>query len=256
MSTRWDMPVFHKCRPCVLFLITYIGVVVAYSIYSYHTQKNDTLKRLDEKLFLVASGVKHCLPDNFHDKALAKGDVSVKEDAANVLVLSEYARKMGVKYVYTLVKIGDITYFTSTSCTDKELKDAVETPYFLPYTEATSVTLSAFDKTTPTYATDSDRWGAFRSALIPELTRKGHSYLAGADISTAYIDGLLNGHMWRSIVIAAVFTFLVLPFIMIFRRSERDKINEFESLKDLLHQQSMDKTTKIERKINEFLNKK
>ena len=250
------MSVLRKCRPCVLFLITYLVVVVSYSIYSYHTRKNDTLKRLDEKLFLVASGVKHCLPDDFHDKALAKGDISAKEDAANVIILSEYARKMGVKYVYTLVKIKGVAYFTSTSCTDQELKEAVETPYFLPYTEATSATLAAFDKNTPTYATDSDRWGSFRSALIPERTPKGHAYLAGADISTDYIDGILQGHMWRSIVISVVFTLLVLPFIMIFRRSERDKINEFESLKDLLHQQSMDKTTKIERKINEFLNKR
>jgi hypothetical protein len=186
---------------------------------------------------------------------LSKGDVSPKEDAANVLILSEYARRMGVKYVYTLVKKRDKVYFTSSSCTEKELTDAVETPYFLSYTEATPQTFSAFEKKTPTYATDSDRWGTFRSALIPERSPNGRLYLSGADISTAYIDDLLRGHMWRSIFIGMVFLLLVLPFIMIFRKNERDKINEFESLKDLLHQQSMDKTTKIERKINEFLNK-
>lgn len=250
------MSFFNKCRPCILFLIVYFSVVAGYSIYSYHARKEETFKRLDEKLFLVASGIKHCLPVDFHDRALSKGDISLKEDAANVLVLSDYARKMGVKYVYTLVKVDGSAYFTSSSCTDQELKTAVETPYFLPYTEATSQTLLAFDKKSPTYDTDSDRWGTFRSVLIPERSPKGHLYLAGADICMTDIDNLLRAHMWRSIIIAVIFTMLVLPFLMIFRKSERDKINEFESLKELLHQQSMDKTTKIERKINEFINKK
>ena len=246
---------FRKCRPCVIFLLLYVTVVVAYSLYSYRISKEETLKRWDEKLFLVASGIKHCLSRDFHDRALGKGDISPKEDAKNVLALSDYARKMGVKYVYTLVKRDGVTYFTSTSCTDQELKKAVETPYFLPYTEATQPTLSAFEKNTVTYASDSDRWGAFRSALIPERSPHGHLYVAGADICTDAVDKVLRRHMLRSIIIATVFILLVVPFVWIFGKSERDKINEFESLKELLHQQSMDKTTKIERKINDFLNK-
>jgi hypothetical protein len=233
----------------------YISVVVAYSIYSYGLRKDETLKRLDEKLFLVASGIKHCLPKDFHDKAVGKDDVTPEEDAKNVLALSEYARRMGVKYVYTLVKRGGTAYFTSSSATDQELKKAVETPYFLPYTEASKATLKAFDKSGPTFATDSDRWGSFRSALIPERSSQGHLYVAGADICTDQVERILRGHMFRSIAIGGVFILLLVPFIVIFRKSEREKIQEFESLKDMLHQQSLDKTTKIERKINEFLNK-
>ncbi|MCK5845301.1 MAG: hypothetical protein KAG97_11380 [Victivallales bacterium] len=249
------MPYFRKCRPCVLFLAVYVMVVVAYSIYSYRMRNSETLKRLDEKLFLVASGVKHCLPKDFHDKAIGEGDVTPEEDAKNVLALSEYASRMGVKYVYTLVNRGGKCFFTASSCTDQELKKAVETPYFQPYTEAAKATLSAFDSDKTTYATDSDRWGSFRSVLIPERSPKGRLYLTGADICTYQVDALLRRHLLHSIVIAGIFILLALPFILIFIKSERDKINEFESLKDLLHQQSVDKTTKIERKINEFLNK-
>lgn len=79
--------------------------------------------------------------------------------------------------------------------------------------------------------------------------------MAGADISTDYVDAILRSHLIRSVIIGGVFIILILPFIFIFRKTERDKVNEFESLKDLLHQQPMDKTTKIERKINEFLGK-
>jgi hypothetical protein len=239
----------------LLFCTVYIAVVATYSIYSYQLRKNETLLQLDGKLFLVASGVKHCLPKDFHDKALSAGDISPKEDAVNVLALSEYARKMRVKYVYTLVKKGNKIYFTSSSCTEKELAKAVETPYFLHYYEVDPCVLAAFEKDKPTYVTATDRWGTFRSVFIPEKSPHGRLYLSGADISTAHIESLLRTHMWRSIFIGIVFLLLVLPFIMIFRKNERDKINEFESLKDLLHQQSMDKTTKIERKINEFLNK-
>jgi len=244
-----------KCKPCVVFVALYVVVVAAYTVYSYKTRETETLKRLDEKLYLVVSGIKHCLPNDFHDKAIGESDISPEADAKNVLALSEYARRMRVKYVYTLVKRDGMCFFTSSSCTDQELKKAVETPYFLPYTKASPATISAFEREVPTYATDTDRWGSFRSVLIPERSPKGRLYLAGADICTDYVDGLLRAHLLRSCVIGGMFILLMLPFIWIFKKSEREKINEFESLKELLHQQSLDKTTKIERKINEFLNK-
>ena len=239
----------------------YCAAVIGYCCYSYHSNKRETLNGIDEKLILIASGIKRSLPKDFHDRAVDKDSISKIQDSNNVLALSDYLKKTDVMStelltVYTLVKKNGIIYYTSSSKQEKELKVAIETPYFLSYDDASLEVLSAFDKSEPTFVSESTQWGCLRKVLIPEYSPKGKLYLSGVDIDIMQVENKLNKHLWMSIGICTAFILLIFPFIILYRRSEKEHIEEFKSLKELLHQRSMDRTTKMEKKINEYINKK
>jgi hypothetical protein len=231
-------------------------IIVAYGFYSYNLNKSETLRSIDEKLALVAAGIKRSLADDFHDRAISEKSISQEENRKNSLALSDYARKTHVMRVYTLIKSEHTLYYTSSSQATEELVDAFDPLFFISYDEAPSEVPEAFDKLDATYISERNKWGASRKVLIPEVSPKGKRYLAGADIDIKEVDAKLKKHLWSSIAISSLFILLAVPFVFLFRKTEKEHIEEFESLKDMLHQKSMDRTTRIERKINEFIDKK
>ena len=58
----------------------YVLVVLGYGLYSYKSNKAETLRNTDEKLFLVASGIKRSLSDDFHDRAVSKNSIPKIEE--------------------------------------------------------------------------------------------------------------------------------------------------------------------------------
>jgi hypothetical protein len=247
---------FSLFKPYFICIVLYILIVIAYGFYSYNSNKIDTLTAIDEKLALVASGVKRLLTVDFHDRAKDENSISSRESRENTLALTNYANTTHVLRVYTLIKQGRTLYYSSSSQPEAEFVDGLETLYFLSYDEASPKVFSAFDKMDATYFSESNKWGACRTVLIPEVSPGGHHYLAGADIDTRQVDEKLKVHLWSSLGISSFFILLAVPFLFLFRKTEKEHVEEFESLKDMLHQRSMDRTTRIERKINEFINKK
>jgi hypothetical protein len=242
-------------------MMLYFAAVTGYGFYSYHSNKASTLKNIDEKLILIASGIKRSLPKGFHDRAMEKDSISKIEDSNNVLALSDYLKKTdvmptGILRVFTLVKKDGKVYYTSSSKTEKELELAIETPYFLSYDDASIEVISAFESDDPTFVSEKSKWGCLRKILIPEKSLKGIPYLAGVDIDIMQVEKKLNKHFWSSTAICTIFIILVIPLIFLFKRSEKEHVEEFENLKEMLHQKSMHRTTKIEEKINEYIRKK
>ena len=170
--------------------------------------------------------------------------------------LSDYVNATGIIYAYTIVMKDGKIYFTSSSNTPEEIASNDITTYFLEYEEATDGTVNAFGKKTVTYDTDTDRWGTFRSVLIPQFSPNGNLYIAGADIDVRDIKNKLNSIFWRSFIISGIFLILAIPFILAHTHSTKERIEEFENLRDMLHQKSMQRTTRIDKKIEEYIKKK
>ena len=234
----------------------YFIVTLGYGFYSYNTNKAETLNNIDEKLLLVASGIKRSLPSDLPDRPLTKDALSAIDNSNNTLALSSYAVAMDVLSVYTLVQDKGKICYTSSSKTSKELENDILIPYLTEYDNPSPKMVSAFDSTVPVYISESDKWHTIRRILVPETSPAGRHYLAGVDIDTLQIDKKLQKHLWTSVAISALFIFLAVPFIFLFRKTEKEHIEEFRSLKDMLFQRTMDRTTKIGRKIDEYIDKK
>ena len=239
-----------------MIIVIYVSLVVAYGIWSYYSGKKDLMKHLDDQLLFVATNIKRILPEDFHDRALGKDSISEAEHLRISNKLSDYVNKTGIIYAYTMIMKDGKVYFTSSSNTPAEIASGDISPYFQEYGEASKYTLDAFKKDTITFATDTDRWGTFRSALVPERSPKGNFYIAGADIDIRDVNRRLNRIFWRSIIISGIFIILSIPFILAHFHSEKERIEEFENLRDMLHQKSMQRTTRIDNKIEEYIRKK
>lgn len=246
----------RKFKPLTLIIIIYVLLVAAYGIWSYYSEKRNLLKTLDDKLLFVASNIKRILPEDFHDRAVDKDSISHEEDVRNGKTLSDYVNKTGIIYAYTMIRKDGKIYFTASSNTPEEIARGDIATYFLEYGEASENTINAFDKTTVTLDTDTDRWGSFRSALIPERSPKGNLYLAGADIDIRDVKKKLHSIFWRAFIISGIFIILAIPFILAHTHSTKERIEEFENLRDMLHQKSMQRTTRIDKKIEEYIKKK
>ena len=244
-----------KSKLFFIAMMVYVTLVVIYGAYSYISSKKNLLKRLDEKLIFAASNIKHVLPRKFHDIAIDKNAISSETDIKNGKKLSQYIKNTNIIYVYTLIRKDNKTYFTSSSNTDTEIENNDITSYFENYSEASENTIATFDKNTPTFDTATDRWGTFRSVLIPLYSPNGNLYVAGADIDISVIDKQLNNFFWNSFAISGVFIIFVLPFFFIQIFSKRERIEEFENLKEMLHHKSMERTIRIEKQIDKYIKK-
>ena len=244
-----------KIKPLAIIVCAYILLVAAYGLWSYNSGKKSLLKTLDDKLLYVASNVKRVLPDDFHDRAVGKDSISKEEDKKNGSILSDYVNKTGIIYAYTMIKKDGNVYFTSSSNTPEEIATGDITTYFLEYNEASDSTKKAFDQPGVTFNTDTDRWGSFRSALIPEHSPKGNLYIAGADIDVREVKRKLQSVFWRSLIISGIFILLAIPFILSHSHLSKERIEDFENLRDMLHQKSMQRTTRMDKKIDEYIKK-
>ena len=234
----------------------YISVIVAYTVYSYNSRKEEILRNVSDKLLLVASGVKRSLPENFQDSAKNKSSLNTTEEMQNNMALSDYAKKTGVSRVYTLIKKDGKVYYTSSGSSGEQAASAIETPSFSEYTNYPAKILSAFDNSEPLYLTMIEKEYSCQAVLVPEKSPGGLRYLSCAELDISHIDAKLRKSMWTSISIASLFILLTVPFIILFRKTEKEHVEEFRNLKDMLRQKSMDRTTRIERKINEYIEKK
>ncbi|MBN1864209.1 MAG: hypothetical protein JW808_04855 [Victivallales bacterium] len=245
-----------KLKPLTLVTLVYVLLVLSYGIWSYITSRNIFFRGIDDKLYYAASNIKHILPEDFHDRALERDSISEEENLRNGRILSDYVNKTGIIYAYTMVKREGKVFFTSTSNTADEIARGDISPYFESYEEASPTTLESFDSDSPLYDVATDRWGSFRSVLIRQKSPKGNIYVAGADIDIAEVNSRLRSLMWRSITVSVVFVLLSVPFVLAYLHSSREQIEEFENLREMLHQKAMHRTMRIEKKIDEFIRKK
>ena len=245
-----------KIKPLTLIAALYVLLVISYGVWSYLSSRDSYLGGIDNKLFYAASNIKHVLPENFHDRAIDDNSISIDEHLKNGRKLSDYVNKTGIIYAYTMVLRDGKVYFTSSSNTAEETARGEISPYFEAYGEASEKTFKAFETEVPTYDVATDRWGTFRSVLIRERSPEGNIYVAGADIDIGVVNKKITSMLWRSIIVSAVFLLLAIPFIMAYQQSSREHIEEFESLREMLHQKAMHRTMRIEKKIDEFIKKK
>ncbi len=203
-SINWKKFIF----PVVVYLV---GVFL-FTWISYQRTKNSLIKEIDRDLFIAAQSVNSALSSDFYARALNQNSIGADEDARNIRALSMLANRMKIKYFYTLCVSNGKAYLTSSSATLEELKSNNVSRYWLEYSEASKELLNIPKNKKIVYETTADRWGSFRTVLIPILSKDGNIAIVGADYEIKYIDSILKRETLISYLFALFLSLLIIPF--------------------------------------------
>jgi len=169
------------------------------------------IEKIDGELTQIANVAPDIIGKDFFEMEHSKGKITPEENAKNARILSEYAKKMGAVYVYTIALKNGELYYTSSSSTDEEWQVGDVTPYFYSLSEYgdsnIEILKSKAANLKPVAITGSDSYGNFRSVYIPLKNSRGEINIVGADYRLADIN--------RVILTAAIFALLNMLYIVL-----------------------------------------
>ncbi len=225
----------------ILFIFVYSVTIIANSYRVYLEEKERIYADVDQELKTAAYSAAELLGKNFHDRAVDAGSISPEEDRSNSLLLSNLTDHSDIEYVYTMIERNATLYFTSSSSTLEEQQNNDLYHYFDAYDEATDEDKAVFLTKKMFYEESADRWGTFRSVIIPMYTDGGNLYVAGADMKISFIDALLEEKVTDTLLSGLLFLFLLTPLMMLFFKSMNYKMKELKAIV-AHHTEALDKS--------------
>ena len=188
------------CATSMFFILTSIF----YTMYHYSDTKRLVINGIDNSLKEGAYATNLILTEAYHDRVKDKNSISEEEYLKIVNVLSDFATKSNLLYVYTMVSNGKEIYFTSSNATEEEFKNKSYSKYFDLYKEPSEGLKKAFKTKEIVFDEYTDEFATVRSVFIPMKTSKGAEYVIGADISLSFLKQKLNSLLYNSILIGVV----------------------------------------------------
>lgn len=204
--------------------LLYFAGIVAFSSWHYLDTKQSLLASIDQKLAIGAAAVPAILPQDFHNRPMSAQGISRQEHHQITLALSNYAKQIGAKYVYTLLAQNDSLYFTSSSATDQALLKGTYLNYFEAYSEATAEMKRGVTSNRPFQLSYTDRWGTFRSACLPYASSNGQKFVACANYEINDIEAMIRKERYSSLVFGLWFSLLAVPFMWVSYRIQRQHV--------------------------------
>jgi diguanylate cyclase (GGDEF)-like protein len=217
-----------------LLLIAYLLFVGFLVKFLFVYEKNISDIEINDKLKTSTEIAKIYLSDRILNKHLSENTISQKEDMENILYLSKLANILKVEYIYSFKKIDNELYFTSSSAKINELKSKTNISYyFSKYESATNIDKNLFNQKIPVIEESSDKWGTFRSLLIPIKNKYGEINVIGVDIK---IDSIRK-NLWINVIthtlIIIIITIIILLPLYLFKMNYMKKISHFDILTGL-----------------------
>lgn len=202
----------------IILLITLLGVslIVIYSILTYQGEKSSYLKLIDNKLSSGTKIANELFGNDYHEKIFNGSKLTEKDDLENVKKLTLISKSIGTQYLYSMIMVNDTVYFTTSSATDEELKDGSFSKFYDAYTDASPEIYTAFADQKTFFQEASDKWGNFRSIIVPYKTASGKIYLIGADIPIDEINSKLAATLTLNIIIGitVLSLFIIITFFL------------------------------------------
>ena len=156
---------------------------------------------------------------------MSKVELSKQQDLAITLALSEYTQRTDIVYLYTLILQDNEIFYTSSSASDTELNsNTFAFNYFENYDDAASDIAAIFAQYQGQTHESSDKWGDFRSILIPIKADDGSVYIVGADLSVNHIKTRLNETLYFTLIISALFLLFASPLFAVLCLEPRRQI--------------------------------
>jgi len=238
---------YHKKKfiTIAFFVLVFIMFIIETYI-NYSNNKEIIYKNIDSKLYDTAISVQLMLDDSFFDKAVSKNAITDKEDLANINKLSTYINQTDITYLYTMILKDGKIYFTLSSATKDDKNHGMVTRYFDEYEDASNKLLHIFDTNKPFYENTTDKWGTFRSILIPMQTKNGTKYIIGADIRVDDINKKLYNSLISILIIQAIIGSLLLLIVYYFNLISKKELEDIKQLEDELSEEIKKKTKELQ----------
>lgn len=189
-------------------------VIIAYTLITYSNEKKMLIDNIDKALNSGVAFLKHELGDDFHDMYKNPSDYSETDYKTRSLKLDETVKKMGMKYIYSMIMKNDSIYFTFSNNSEKDYVEDNATTYFLHYSEASEEFKKALLTNQTIYEEYSDRWGNFRSVCIPFKSTNGVNYAIGADIEIEVINAMLRESLFKNLILGFIISVIMIPLVL------------------------------------------
>ncbi|EAT17039.1 GGDEF domain-containing protein [Desulfuromonas acetoxidans] len=243
-----------------------VFVLAIYCIWGYIHERTRLLAQIDEKLYAAAVAVPFVLEDDFHDRAVGEHSISSAEDNRNIDNLSKLNDRLGIKFLYTVIRDHNGDYrLTSSSAPKDELEHGDEVRYYTAYPDVSVTLKQSFEESHINFSRRnepyhalyvpvfSDRWGTYRSIFVPIRTPSGHTYVVGADLDISYVTARLRNNTLKTILSFVIFTLAILPIIYAYIQALKQKNREYQQVHQLyLDQSKRSITDPLTRLYNRF----
>jgi PAS domain S-box-containing protein len=196
----------------------YLVVVALIVWFEHRHDRVRALAEIDQRLLIVAEGVAHVLPEDFHDRATGPDAIPPEEDLRNQQALTVYAEATGVRYAWTDIAVDGTFYITACNRTEQSDEPGLETDYFVAYPDVSPAEFRALRTGEAQFATITDRWGTFRAAFVPRPSPGGRPYIAGAVYMLEDVEAALWAGTRRLLVIAVLLLAAIIPLFAAYRR--------------------------------------
>ncbi|MCX7954369.1 MAG: ATP-binding protein [Bacteroidales bacterium] len=216
-------------------------ILLVLNIFFIKNKVNKVYQETDELLYNAANSILLVLPKDYHDRAQSFEAIEPFEYKETVEALTKLANNFKVNYLYTLVEKYGFLYFVTSSATKKEIQTGENlTYYWQKYSEADSAFYHSIKYNKINFTEYTDRWGTFRTAIIPQTTPLGNKFLLCADIEKSVIT---NKIMYITIITFIINFLLIIMFILF--------ITYFFNSKKKLHTNNIIELSKSNQQLNE-----
>lgn len=187
----------------LLFLVN-LTMTLAYSLYSYQSNKKDIVEGIDREITAIAYGAYHIFPENFHEKIENKASISEQEYKKFICILKNYKEKTDTKYIYSTMKFGSDIHLIFQSSEEEDI--------FAVYATSPEALKQVFLDGKIRFENYTDKFGSFRSVFVPFETLGGKRYVIGVDKPSEFLNERLTTALLHTFLIGMVI-FLVFFFI-------------------------------------------
>jgi len=194
----------------LLSLVVYLAAVSIYCYQHYQQNYQARLAQVDQQLLDAAQAVPYLLGENYHNGIKNAQHISRSDYLELAKTLSDYAKKLHIQYLYSMILVDGKVHFTSSSYTDDDLLRGQLSYFYDYYPEATEANIAAFASTQPVYEQSTDAFGEFRSVLLPLVSADGTIYVVGADVVLADVEQWLYQSLKDAVLSSSVFFALAL----------------------------------------------
>lgn len=214
-----------KRNRLVFAIACYLIGITLFSVYTYIDTQKKLVKIVDKKLLVSAHAANNFLGKDFHTNLQDENSISTRWDNQLAIKLKAFTEKIGIEYVYTMIKDGELIRFVTSSPTDEEVENnSYEKTYYTVYSEADKAIFKSFDTAEIQYAQYKDRWGEFRSVFIPMTSSDGTQYVVGADVSLNEINQIAYQSATRAFLVCLFLGFIGMPLILSYIRSVKHEL--------------------------------
>lgn len=238
--------VYNNRKNLIFPIGLYLVGVIVFVFINYERNKNKIYKGIDNNLYVIASSINNILPLNFYDKAIEQSSINSNEDWQNIKNLTKYAKQINASFLFTLIIKNNKVYYTSCSTNNNELKNRNEVHYWQEYKGSSYNPLTILKKNEEIYETITEKYGTYRTVLIPKYSATGKLYVLGANYNACYINKLLNKEIFISLLYILLFSLFSLPFVYIIIKSKK---NYNYSLQTKVQERTVQLTQEINEKL-------